>query len=93
MPRCPQPTLPAGGCTSCGTTLIPPFTDICLACDTLNNFILHSSSEYCICMSGYFYDGITCSSCTTNDPACSTCAGPTLCLSCVANFTLVSGKC
>lgn len=87
MPKCPST---AGGCLNCGTA---PANTICLQCDTAKHFIYDPTNVYCVCDSGFYFDGSTCSPCTTNDAACSQCAGPSLCLGCVANFTLVSGIC
>lgn len=86
MPKCPDMS---GGCLDCGT----PAGTVCLNCDIANHFVFDPTHEFCLCDTQYFFDGTTCSSCTVNDAACGSCANENLCLSCVANFTLVAAKC
>ena len=80
----------SGGCLNCG---VAPSDTICLNCDTANHFVYDPTNVYCVCDAQYYFDGTLCASCTVNDAACGTCANENLCLSCIANFTLVAAKC
>lgn len=87
MPNCPDMD-PVGGCIDCDPNL-----PICLECNVSANYVMDPTNTYCKCAPAYYYDGDVCLSCTVNDAACDDCVSPTLCLSCVDNFTLNDGLC
>lgn len=77
----PIPLCPANnsGCITC-------VSNVCTLCDLDAGFI--SSSPYCICSPGLYYDGMDCQMCNTSQPACAECITDLLCTSCLQNFTL-----
>ena len=82
----PIPLCPANnsGCITCASS-------VCTLCDTASGFV--SSSPYCLCDVGLYFDGAGCLTCNATEPACVECLSDVLCIQCVANFTLIEGQC
>ena len=70
--------------TSCGTGAK------CAKHPAYNSKTKQNNYSVCVCQSGYYDDGESCSSC---DDGCSTCSGPGACTVCKEGYSLSGGRC
>jgi len=78
------------GCTCCSTG------GVCLACNTLMNYVYNSGTLACDAASGYYLDASYIpSNCTVPMPGCLQCISATQCTLCdtFLNYQLVTGQC
>lgn len=78
------------GCTCCSTA------GVCLACNTLLNYVYNSINKICDAASGYYLDATYApQNCTAAMTGCLQCISATQCTLCdtFLNYQLLSGKC
>lgn len=61
IPLCPANN---SGCLTCAS-------NVCTLCDSASGFV--SSSPYCLCQTGLYFDGVGCLTCNATEPACVEC--------------------